>query len=149
MGTHSITPLARLTGPASAVHAIDLLPAPSDDFARVSARAQALGTSITYHQVDVRDNAALNTTISSLGPIHGLIAAAGIQQETPALEYTPADANRMFEVNITGVFMTAQAVAKAMIRHGTAEGGSMCLIASMSGTIANKVGGEEDIPLAE
>lgn len=132
--------MALLTGPRSTVHTIDILPAPSGDFARVSARAQALGTSITYHQVDVCDNTALNATISSLGPVHGLIAAAGIQQETPALEYTPQDVNRMLEVNVTGVFMTAQAVAKAMIQHGTAKGGSMCLIASMSGTIANKVG---------
>lgn len=67
----------------------------------------------------------------------GLIAAAGIQQETPALDYTAEDANRMFEVNITGVFMTSQAVAKQMIRFG--NGGSIAMIASMSGTVANKV----------
>lgn len=41
------------------------------------------------------------------------------------------------QVNITGVFMTAQAVAKEMIRWG--RGGSIAMIASMSGTIANKV----------
>lgn len=67
----------------------------------------------------------------------GLIAAAGIQQETPALEYSAKDANTMMEVNVTGVFMTAQAVAKQMIRFG--NGGSIVMIASMSGTIANKV----------
>lgn len=67
----------------------------------------------------------------------GLVAAAGIQQETPALEYTAKDANTMMEVNVTGVFMTAQAVAKQMIRFG--NGGSIVMIASMSGTIANKV----------
>lgn len=71
------------------------------------------------------------------GRLDGLIAAAGIQQETPALEYKAEDANRMFEVNITGVFMTAQAVAKQMIRFG--NGGSMVLIASMSGSVANRV----------
>jgi hypothetical protein len=43
----------------------------------------------------------------------------------------------MFEVNVTGVMMTAQAVAKQMIRFG--NGGSIALIASMSGTIANRV----------
>ncbi len=43
----------------------------------------------------------------------------------------------MFEVNITGVFMTAQAAAKQMIRFG--NGGSIVMIASMSGTIANRV----------
>jgi NAD(P)-dependent dehydrogenase (short-subunit alcohol dehydrogenase family) len=54
-----------------------------------------------------------------------------------ALDYTAEDANRMFEVNITGVFMTAQAVAKQMIRFG--NGGSIVMIASMSGSIANRV----------
>lgn len=43
----------------------------------------------------------------------------------------------MLEVNVTGVFMTAQAVAKQMIRFG--NGGSIAMIASMSGTIANRV----------
>jgi NAD(P)-dependent dehydrogenase (short-subunit alcohol dehydrogenase family) len=83
----------------------------------------------------------LNKTIEDIGTEHGrldgLIAAAGIQQETPALEYTAEDANRMFEVNITGVFMTAQAAAKQMIRYG--NGGSIVMIASMSGTVANRV----------
>lgn len=37
------------------------------------------------------------------GRLDGLIAAAGIQQETPAIDYTQADANMMFEVNVTGV----------------------------------------------
>jgi NAD(P)-dependent dehydrogenase (short-subunit alcohol dehydrogenase family) len=67
----------------------------------------------------------------------GLIAAAGIQQETPAIDYTAEDANMMFSVNVTGVFMTAQAVARQMIRFG--NGGSVVLIASMSGTVANRV----------
>ena len=70
------------------------------------------------------------------GRMDGLVAAAGIQQETSALEYTPEDANRMFEINITGVFMTAQAVAKQMIKHR--NGGSMAFIASMSATVANR-----------
>jgi len=43
----------------------------------------------------------------------------------------------MFEVNITGVFMTAQAAAKQMIRFG--NGGSIVMIASMSGSVANRV----------
>ena len=71
------------------------------------------------------------------GRLDGLIAAAGIQQETPALEYTAEDANRMLSINVTGVFMTAQAAAKQMIRFG--QGGSIVLIASMSGSIANRV----------
>jgi NAD(P)-dependent dehydrogenase (short-subunit alcohol dehydrogenase family) len=43
----------------------------------------------------------------------------------------------MFEINVTGVFMTAQAVARHMIASG--KGGSIVLIGSMSGTVANRV----------
>lgn len=124
------------------MYALDRLEEPSPDFHTIAKRAETeLGTSLHYHKVDVRDVPNLNKIVSEIADKHGrmdgLIAAAGIQQETPALEYTAEDANRMFEVNITGVFMTAQAVAKQMIKFG--NGGSIVLIASMSGTVANRV----------
>ena len=124
------------------VYALDRLPEPPEDFYRVQRRAvDELGSSFIYRHLDVRDIEDLNKVISDIGATHGrmdgLIAAAGIQQETPALEYTAEDANRMFQINITGVFMTAQAVAKQMIKFG--NGGSIVLIGSMSGTIANRV----------
>jgi NAD(P)-dependent dehydrogenase (short-subunit alcohol dehydrogenase family) len=71
------------------------------------------------------------------GRMDGLIAAAGIQQETPALEYSRKDCDTMMSINVTGVFMTAQAVARQMVRFE--QGGSVVLIASMSGTVANRV----------
>ncbi|OJK03927.1 hypothetical protein ASPACDRAFT_75447 [Aspergillus aculeatus ATCC 16872] len=123
------------------VYALDRLAEPSPEFAIIQKRAQAeLGTELHYRRIDVRDTELLNTAIEAIanteGRMDGLVAAAGIQQETSALEYTAEDSNRMFEVNVTGVFMTAQAVAKQMIRFG--NGGSIALIASMSGTIANR-----------
>lgn len=124
------------------MYALDRLPEPSPDFHRIVERAEKeFGTQLQYRQIDVRDVPGLNKVVEDIGSKHGrldgLIAAAGIQQETPALDYTAEDANRMFEVNITGVFMTSQAVAKQMIKYG--NGGSIVLIASMSGTVANKV----------
>jgi len=147
------------------VYALDRLPEPSKDFYRVqqraaeelgklsSSRGESIreltaipGNTLHYRQVDVRDVQGLNQVVKSIsdaqGRLDGLIAAAGIQQETPALDYTQADSNMMFEVNVTGVFMTAQAVAKEMIRWG--NGGSIAMIASMSGTVANRV--SLDIP---
>jgi NADP-dependent 3-hydroxy acid dehydrogenase YdfG len=60
------------------------------------------GTTLHYRQIDVRDVPALNDVVKNIsdtqGKIDGLIAAAGIQQETSALEYTAKDANTMFEV---------------------------------------------------
>lgn len=88
------------------VYAVDRLP-PSEqspDFEAIQARAKnELGTSLSYRQIDVRDNASLNETIKGIadetGRMDGLVAAAGIQQETPAIDYTQEDANRMFEVD--------------------------------------------------
>ena len=98
-----------------------------------------------YRQIDVRDVPGLNKVVADIadkhGRLDGLVAAAGIQQETSALDYTAEDANTMFEVNITGAFMTSQAVAKQMIKFG--NGGSIVMIASMSGSVANRVSLDE------
>ncbi|KAK2017236.1 short-chain dehydrogenase [Colletotrichum eremochloae] len=123
------------------VHAIDRLAQPDPDFEKVALRANTeLGTSLTYHQVDVRDVPALNEIVEGIankhGRLDGLIAAAGIQQETPALEYKAEDVDKMMGVNVTGAFMTAQAVARQMVRLNST--GSIVLIASMSGTVANR-----------
>ncbi|KAI9852789.1 MAG: hypothetical protein M1824_001723 [Vezdaea acicularis] len=136
-----LTQAEALLEAGATVYALDRLPEPSADFHRVQERAQKeLGTSLHYRRIDVRDVPELNKIVEAIGNEHerldGLVAAAGIQQETPALEYTAKDANTMFEVNITGVFMTAQAAAKQMIRFG--NGGSIAMIASMSATIANR-----------
>ena len=137
-----LTQTEALLEAGATVYALDRLPEPSPDYYRVQKRAaEELGTTLYYRQIDVRDVEGLNKVVEDIGEKHGkmdgLLAAAGIQQETPALEYTAKDANTMLEVNVTGIFMTAQAVAKQMIKFG--NGGSMCFIASMSGSIANRV----------
>lgn len=122
------------------VYALDRLEKPDPDFERVKARAQELGTSLSLLRIDVRDNVSLNATVAGIaeenGRLDGLLACAGIQQETSALEYTMEDADRMMGINIVGTFMTAQAVARQMIKLG--KPGSMAFIASMSGSVANK-----------
>ena len=137
-----LTQAEALLEAGATVYALDRLPEPSPDFYRIQRRAaEELGNTLHYRQIDVRDAEGLNQVVVDIGDergrLDGLIAAAGIQQETPALEYTAKDANMMFEVNITGVFMTAQAVAKQMIRFG--NGGSIVMIASMSAHAANRV----------
>lgn len=123
------------------VYALDRLENPSPEFERIAERAQKeLGTSLSYRRIDVRDVESLNSIVEEIaqkeGRLDGLIAAAGIQQETPALDYKAEDVDLMMSVNVTGVFMTAQAVAKQMVKFG--NGGSIVLIASMSGTVANR-----------
>ncbi|KAL8650923.1 MAG: hypothetical protein Q9226_004945 [Calogaya cf. arnoldii] len=137
-----LTQAEALLEAGATVYALDRLPEPLSDFYRVQKRAaEELGNTLYYRQIDVRDVGNLNKIVEDIGNTHGrldgLIAAAGIQQETTALDYTAKDANMMFEINITGVFMTAQAAAKQMIKFG--NGGSIAMIASMSAHIANRV----------
>lgn len=100
-----------------------------------------LGTSLHYRRIDVRDVAQLNGIVGAIADEHGrmdgLIAAAGIQQERAALEYTAADCDEMMSVNVTGCFMTCQAVARQMV--GCGSKGSIVMIGSMSAGIANRV----------
>lgn len=98
------------------------------------------GGSLTYMQQDVRDTEQLQQTIAQIaddnGQLNGVVAAAGIVQNTPALDYDIGDVTKMLSTNYTGVFMTAQAAAEAMLKYKCR--GSICIIASMSGIVANK-----------
>ncbi|KGO77217.1 Glucose/ribitol dehydrogenase [Penicillium italicum] len=122
------------------VYALDYLNKPAPEFIQVQQRAKAPRTELQYRCVDVRDTDRLNAVVEDIadheGRLDGLIAAAAIQQETSALQYSAEDTNAMLEINVTGVFMTAQAVARQMIRFG--KGGSIALVASMSGTVVNR-----------
>ncbi|OQE11258.1 hypothetical protein PENFLA_c075G06059 [Penicillium flavigenum] len=122
------------------VYALDHLPEPTPEFIENQQRAKTWHTELQYRCIDVRDTMCLNAVVEEIanreGRVDGLIAAAAIQQETPALEYSAKDSNALLEVNVTGVFMTAQAVARQMVRLG--NGGSIVLVASMSGTVVNR-----------
>lgn len=123
------------------VHCLDRLPEPDEEFTAAQKRVvPEFGGSLHYGRVDVSDTDKLEAVIETIADrrkrLDGLIAAALVQQITPAVEYTVADVAKMMEINYTGVFMTATAVARQMIKYNTL--GNMCLIASMSGTMANK-----------
>ncbi|EAQ89407.1 hypothetical protein CHGG_06026 [Chaetomium globosum CBS 148.51] len=123
------------------VYALDRSPEPDEQWAEAIARVvPSAGGSLHYRQQNVADTAHLDSLIASIadenGRLDGAVAAAGVQQVTEALDYTPEDVARMLDVNYTGVFMTAQSVARQMFRYKMR--GSICLIASMSGMVANK-----------
>ncbi|KKO96697.1 oxidoreductase [Trichoderma harzianum] len=127
------------------VHCIDRLPDPTSDpdseFARVAKRAkEELNSSLRYHELDIRNVPELNKIFEGIaderGRLDGCLVAAGINYETPALDYPPDEVDRMMSINVSGAFMTAQAAARQMVR--LKQPGSICMIASMSGTIANR-----------
>ncbi|KAF2096659.1 3-alpha--hydroxysteroid dehydrogenase [Rhizodiscina lignyota] len=124
------------------VYCLDRLPNPDESFheAQQRVRGHSPTGSLHYGQLDVRDTPSLDSTISSIAAQHhrldGIVAAAGIQQLCPAVDYSPEDARRMIDINFNGVMMTATAAGRAMLQHKSR--GSIVLIASMSGMIANK-----------
>ncbi len=61
---------------------------------------------------------------------------AGIANVVPAEEISAADFRKVIDVNLNGVFFTAQAAGKLMIKRGTK--GAIVNTASMSGHIINR-----------
>ena len=123
------------------VYCLDRKEKPDDEFLDVQERlAPSFGGAIFYDQIDVRNPENVETVIARIasehGRLDGLIAAAGIQNVKPALDFTPAEINDMLEVNFHGVYTAAVASARQMIKYECV--GSIMLVASMSGLIANR-----------
>ena len=81
--------------------------------------------------LDVTDAEAVARWIGGIAGLEGAVCSAGISAETPALDTPPETFRRIMEVNVTGSFLVAQAAARAM--HAAGRGGSIVMIASVSG----------------
>lgn len=73
--------------------------------------------------------------VSAFGSLEIAVNNAGICRNVPAEEMSFSQWNSVIGVNLTGVFLTAQAAGKQMIRQG--GGGSIINTASMSAHIVN------------
>lgn len=128
------------------VACVDILPheVVQNDMAALQKRAKSFGLHASYDRVDITNEPELEAVYSSITasardqgkPLQGVIACAGIQQITKAVDYTVPDFNRMFNVNVTGAFLTAKHAAREFIKTGTK--GSIVMIASMSGQATNR-----------
>ncbi|KAH7220140.1 hypothetical protein BKA60DRAFT_570543 [Fusarium oxysporum] len=94
---------------------------------------------ITFTKVDVTDSKSVTAAVANaeqvIGPINICLCFAGIAFAAHALDITPQQFKTMFDVNTTGAFLVAQAVAKSIASRGT--GGSIILMASISAHIVN------------
>lgn len=72
--------------------------------------------------------------VSKMGKIDVAFCNAGISINVPAEEMTYEQWRKVLDINLTGVFLTATAAGRYMIRQG---GGSIINTASMSGHIVN------------
>lgn len=79
-------------------------------------------------------NNMINTVLKHFGRLDVAFCNAGICINAPAEEMTFEQWKKVIDINLTGVFLTAQAAGKVMIAQG---GGSIINTASMSGHIVN------------
>ncbi|SDV03171.1 NAD(P)-dependent dehydrogenase, short-chain alcohol dehydrogenase family [Microlunatus sagamiharensis] len=88
---------------------------------------------------DVTDAASLADAVArvedELGPLTLAVNSAGIADAAPAEEMSRAQWQRVVDVDYTGVFLSCQAEARAMLPRGR---GAIVNIASMSGSIVNR-----------
>lgn len=125
---------------------LDILPEPSKtEWANLALLQKGSDLSATYHNCNVTDETSIETTLAEAAdvakargkPIRGLIHCAGIQQMMDAIEYPLNDFKKILDVNVTGSFLLAKHTARIIRDAGNQ--GSLVMIASMSGQIANRV----------
>lgn len=78
---------------------------------------------------------AVAKTETDLGPLSIALNAAGIANANPAEDMAEDQYQTLMDVNLKGVFLSSQAEANAMLKHGK---GSIINIGSMSGVIVNR-----------
>jgi len=137
-----ITLAAALLEAGAHVYCLDILPEPSPkEWAALVVKSKEHNLTVNYRQVDITKSDMVKSVFESIAaeapcPVRVLVAAAGVQQECPAIDFKTEDMRRIMDINVVGSFNTAQAAAITMFKHGL--GGSIVMIASMSGTVANK-----------
>ncbi len=109
-----------------------------DDIARETAQGlEAAGIPALAQPLDVRSAASVQAAVAAalarFGRIDVLVNNAGIVTLAPLLELAESDWDRVFEVNVKGVFLMTQAVAQQMVKQG--RGGRIINIASTAGKI--------------
>ena len=136
--------LALCEAGARVIYCFDLPASPSEEWNKTREYVKSLqnGSRLEYVTIDVRDQKALWKKAEEIGDreqrMDVCVAAAGIlKSHMDCLTHPEEQFKEVLDVNTNGVFYTAQAAGQQMRRFG--NGGSIILIASMSGSITNRV----------
>ncbi|KJK66804.1 Enoyl-Acyl carrier protein reductase [Aspergillus parasiticus SU-1] len=81
-------------------------------------------------------NTAIDAVITARGAIHGFIANAGMTKHQPAFDFTRAQLDQLFNLNVFGAYFCATAVARRFIELGIK--GSIVFTASMTSYRPNR-----------
>lgn len=109
-------------------------------FSEAIEEVRAAGGEAIALEGDVIDEDSLSEGVDEaerlLGPLRFGVNAAGIANAAPAAEMGREQWQTLYDIDVTGVFLSCQAEARVMQHHGL--GGSIVNIASMSGSIVNR-----------
>lgn len=113
------------------------------DIAEAEKTAKELAARYSAHTIAIRCDVTdaedvgqmMDTFIKEYGSIDFAINNAGIANTYAAEEISSKDFKKVVDINLNGVFLTAQAAARQMIKEGKA--GSIVNTASMSAHIIN------------
>ncbi|KAL4969023.1 uncharacterized protein BDV14DRAFT_210901 [Aspergillus stella-maris] len=119
-----------------AVVSLDLFE-PGEEFAAIS---KANPKRLSYINCDVTSEESVNKAIDSIiathGSIHGLVANAGMTKHQPALDFSRAQIEQLFNLNVFGAYFCATTVARKFIELGIK--GSIVFTASMTSYRPNR-----------
>ncbi len=136
--------LALCEAGARAIYCFDLPEKPSNEWLKTREFVKKLknGSRLEYMSLDVRNQQNVWQKMKEVGEkerrMDVCVAAAGIlKPHRDCLTYPADEFEETLDVNANGVLYTAQGAGQQMRKFG--NGGSIILIASMSGSITNKV----------
>jgi NAD(P)-dependent dehydrogenase (short-subunit alcohol dehydrogenase family) len=124
----------RLVDAGARVILLDLVP---ELVASTTERLAAAGHAVVGHAVDTADEAGMVAALADgtarLGPLDGLVTAAGIDhKQTNMMDVDLALWERVHRVNLTGTFVACRSAA----RHMIGRGGAIVTIGSVSAVTA-------------
>lgn len=154
MPNSNASPVALITGAARGIglaiaksflasgHRVALLDIDAPELERALARINQ--PSLTLGVVcDVALPAQVDASVASIvaqwGRIDALVNNAGVAVFKPVLDTSPAEWQRVIDVNLTGPFLCTQACARVMLRNRGKPKGSVVNIASISGLRASSL----------
>ena len=120
----------------AAVGLVDLTEQTSEETANEISGSGGRAVSIAADVTDLAQlRAAVERTEAAFGPLTLAVNSAGIANAAPAETMSLEQWQRVYDVDVAGLFLSCQAEGEAMLRNGR---GSIVNISSMSGTIVNR-----------
>lgn len=101
---------------------------------QIAKEFQEKGKSVTFLEVDIREESQVQTAVQSIpGKLDVLVNNAGISHIGNLASTSLADFERLFAVNVSGMFLCSQAALPKLIEDGGGSILNMCSVAATMG----------------